>query len=533
MTTAALGLSAPTITTTTSGSGPWGSRISDTAQLTGGSGETGSITFQLYGPENLTCTGAPVAASTVAVNGDGNYFSEGILPDGLGTYDYVASYSGDLNNAPATTVCGDPLETVTVAKGAPAIVTTVSGSTLVGGQLSDAARLSGGYSPHETGSITFNLFGPDDASCSRPPAFTSTVPVEGENRYASSPFTATAPGMYRFTATYSGNAENMGVATACDDPGEAASVLESAGHTTLTVHASPAVFVGEQILGTAILSVPGNPTGVITFQIFGPDDTTCGRGAVTASTRTVNGNGSYSSDPFTPVSPGVYQFVASYSGDASNAAAVSECADLSAAVGVTVPPPVLAKSFNVTRVSGDVLVRPPGAAAGGPARAHARAVGFVRVTQTGTFPIGSSVEVSTGVARLTTAVAGAGGIQSGVFSRGRFEVTQSRDAHGLTELHLYDDPSAVRACTHMGMARAARRRLPKRVIARLHSHVAGHFRTDGRYSSTSAHGTVWETLDRCDGTLTRVLRDSVVVDDFVRHRKVVLHAGRHYLASAP
>ena len=35
---------------------------------------------------------------------------------------------------------------------------------------------------------------------------------------------------------------------------------------------------------------------------------------------------------------------------------------------------------------------------------------------------------------------------------------------------------------------------------------------------------------RCDGTLTRVITDSVVVTDFVRHKTIILHAGQSYLA---
>jgi hypothetical protein len=40
-------------------------------------------------------------------------------------------------------------------------------------------------------------------------------------------------------------------------------------------------------------------------------------------------------------------------------------------------------------------------------------------------------------------------------------------------------------------------------------------------------------VDRCDGTLTRVVSGTVVVRDFTRDRTVVLHAGERYLARAP
>jgi hypothetical protein len=38
--------------------------------------------------------------------------------------------------------------------------------------------------------------------------------------------------------------------------------------------------------------------------------------------------------------------------------------------------------------------------------------------------------------------------------------------------------------------------------------------------------------DRCDGTLTRVRRGTVVVRDFRRRKSIVVHAGHSYLARA-
>jgi hypothetical protein len=45
-------------------------------------------------------------------------------------------------------------------------------------------------------------------------------------------------------------------------------------------------------------------------------------------------------------------------------------------------------------------------------------------------------------------------------------------------------------------------------------------------------GTRWETIDRCDGTLTKVERGTVVVRDFRKRKNVVLKAGKSYLARA-
>ena len=60
----------------------------------------------------------------------------------------------------------------------------------------------------------------------------------------------------------------------------------------------------------------------------------------------------------------------------------------------------------------------------------------------------------------------------------------------------------------------------------------GSFRTHGRHSQATVRGTRWLTVDRCDGTLTRVTSGAVSVRDFRRHRTVLVRAGHSYLARA-
>jgi hypothetical protein len=531
--TSAAALSTPTIATTASGSGPMGGMVGDEAVLTGGSAESGSILFQLFGPGDPTCMGTPVFTSTVTVAGDGRYLSGPFWPSATGAYRFLASYSGDLANAPASTLCSDTGETVTMTPATPTLVTTASGSVPVGRQVSDAALLSGGYL--ESGTITFTLFGPDDATCSLAPAFTQTVPIAYGERYSSSPFTVTRPGTYRFVAAYSGDGQNAPVATACGEQGETVLVTAAPVSPTLTARLSPRAIAGEQIRAAVVLSAPGNPTGTITFRLYGPNDAACSGGAVAASTTAVTGSGSYVSAPYTATVAGVYRFVANYSGDASFGSAASVCTEPNAAVAVEpVPAPILAKTFSVARVSGEVLVGSPSAgSAAAPTRARAASVEYVQVTTPRNFPVGSIVDVRDGSARVTTASNTRGGTQSGVFMGGPFRVVQSGGQRGLTQLVLLDGARAAGVCKRTARSRAVTSsRLPPSVIARLHSQVAGRFRTDARYSSASVHGTVWDTEDRCNGTLTRVHRGVVKVFDYRRHRSVILHAGMSYLAKA-
>jgi hypothetical protein len=97
-----------------------GDSVSDTVVLNTGGNPTGTITFRLYGPDDATCQGTAVYTSVVTVNGDGSYTSGSFTPSVAGTYRWVATYSGDGNNAAAANACNDPNETVVVNPTPPA-----------------------------------------------------------------------------------------------------------------------------------------------------------------------------------------------------------------------------------------------------------------------------------------------------------------------------------------------------------------------------------------------------------------------------
>jgi Bacterial Ig-like domain (group 3) len=112
----------------------------------------------------------------------------------------------------------------------PVLTTQATTPVTLGNPISDTATLSGGDNP--TGTITFNVYGPDDADCSGEPASTSVVDVNGEGDYSSGPFTPLAVGTYRWTAEYSGDANNEAVMSECNAPNEASVVTESTPTST-------------------------------------------------------------------------------------------------------------------------------------------------------------------------------------------------------------------------------------------------------------------------------------------------------------
>ncbi len=396
--------STPTIVTNASSTVPVGGTISDTATLSGGVNPTGTITFNVFGPNNATCTGVPAFTSTTAVNGNGTYPSGSFVTTAAGTYRFIAAYSGDANNAAVTTLCNDPNESVVVGLAAPALVTTASASGAVGGTVSDIATLSGGVNP--TGTITFVLFGPNNATCTGAPIFTSTVTVTGNGNYPSGPFTVTAPGTYSFQASYSGDANNGAIAlTACGAPGENVTVAKAT--PAIVTNASPSVPAGGTITDTATLSGGVTPTGTITFTLFGPNNAGCTGASIFTSTKTVAGNGNYTSDPFTTSAVGTYRWIAAYSGDANNVAVTSGCNDANESVVVTPAAPAI-----VTHASATV-------AAGGAIADTATLSGGTNPTGTITFTLfGPNNAACTGAPIFTSVktVAGNGDYTSGSFT---------------------------------------------------------------------------------------------------------------------
>lgn len=120
----------PTLTTQTPGSVSVGSPTNDSATLSGGNNPTGTITFSLTDPSN-----AIVYTDVVTVSGNGTYSTAamgdnpgGFTPATLGTYQWVAAYSGDALNTPVSTSPGD--EPVTA--GCDQTLQPTSGSVTLG-----------------------------------------------------------------------------------------------------------------------------------------------------------------------------------------------------------------------------------------------------------------------------------------------------------------------------------------------------------------------------------------------------------------
>ena len=202
-------------------------------------------------------------------------------------------------------------------------------------------------------------------------------------------------------------------------------------------------------------------------------------------------------------------------------------------------PPIPGKTFDARVISGEVFVKyPPGT---GP-RAAGASPGFVPLKGAENVPIGAQLDTRTGRVAVTSAADTSGSrAQTSDFYDGVFQVKQSvprkkpKKAKALiTDLVLKGEVPRSQ-CGPLKGARSAgadKKKGPGAVLGQLWGNGKGSFRTSGKYSSATVRGTIWLVQDRCEGTLTKVARGTVRVQDFQRDWTVTVKAGHSYLARA-
>jgi hypothetical protein len=199
--------------------------------------------------------------------------------------------------------------------------------------------------------------------------------------------------------------------------------------------------------------------------------------------------------------------------------------------------PGLGTTFNVS-ATGLVLIKIHGV--------------FIPLTELTKIPNGTIIDALKGTLTLTTALPSGTQhaviaakkkarkkpktkTQKGKFGGAIFKVTQARS--GLATLSLvegaFKGAPSFASCKAKKGGRATIAALSKKTLQLLRgSDNHGKFRTKGRYAAATTRGTIWTIADRCDGTLTHVSKDSVTVNDFVRHKTIIVRAGHSYLAKA-
>jgi hypothetical protein len=185
---------------------------------------------------------------------------------------------------------------------------------------------------------------------------------------------------------------------------------------------------------------------------------------------------------------------------------------------IDAPPPVLRQSSDLAIVSGTIRIRLP----------HSHR--FETLTRAQRIPLGTLVDATHGTVLVVLAQRG-GGTLVGQYWKGEFVLSQSASGAVTAKLQGGDLAACVRPSSRKGpLALTARHRGHRR---QLWSSVHGDFTTRGQWAAGTVRGTEWLTVDSCQGTTIRVVRDTVQVTNLRTHRSVLVHAGHSAFVSAP
>ncbi len=180
--------------------------------------------------------------------------------------------------------------------------------------------------------------------------------------------------------------------------------------------------------------------------------------------------------------------------------------------------PAPGKLAGVKEVQGQVLIKKAGTNK------------FIPLNGQTEIPMGSQVNTLNGTVELTAGLGG-GHTNSADFYQGIFTILQSKARGAFMTLRL--DGGNFGVCGRSSGKALSIEAKSKKPVRKLWGSGKGRFTTRGRYSAATVRGTKWLTVDRCDGTLTQVLRGIVRVRNFHAHKTVNVHAGHSYLARAP
>jgi hypothetical protein len=340
----------PTISTLDGGPVTLGSgaALTDVADLEGGNNPTGTITFNLYAPSDTSFT-SPIYTDVVTVNGNGKYGTSigdnpgGYVPSGIGTltgtYEWLATYSGDSGNLGVISTAGSEPEDVKPASSTAATVikdTATNGmpTGTLGEAVYDTATVTGTPASTPTGTLTYEFFTTIDGSGMHTDG---TVALDSSGGVPDSAATAAlAAGSYSYVAVYSGDTNYAGFTA----PVEPLTIAQGTPSISTTIHnaAGGAAVTAALPLGSAVYdtvafggTVAGfTPGGTVTYNFYTSASPVYGADVPVASVDEPVGTNSPTTGA---LGAGGYSYIAVYNGDSNYASVVGSVEPLTISQG--------------------------------------------------------------------------------------------------------------------------------------------------------------------------------------------------------
>ncbi len=195
----------------------------------------------------------------------------------------------------------------------------VAGNVHGGATISHATRDTGG-------TVTYSVYGNDSCSSTGLVATLGTVKLTDGAVPNSPNWTAGPAGTYYFVAAYSGDASDDASRSTCNS--NPITVVPDATTITVQLSATGSSIGGEIHASAAITGTYIGAAGTVTYDVYNNDACATGSGLVATLGPLTETSGVVPNSPtWAAAGPaGTYYFVAAYSGDASDKAAVSGCA---------------------------------------------------------------------------------------------------------------------------------------------------------------------------------------------------------------
>lgn len=306
----------PSISSTTIPADPADASVTvhDTAQITvdGVDSFSATVAFHLCGPMALTstdlCTSGGVDLGSVPVTANGSYDSADTVVTSAGRYCFRADFSGDATAGVPPSSDSRASECFVVNPVQPTLTTDATdGPVAFGGKIADEVTIantahkpgSGGPAGSNgtinpttlggdaTGSITVKAYGPD--SCDTVAFTSSAITIAGDGTYGGAgtafEFTPSAPGLYVFVASYTGDLPNTLDVTegTCASAPDAEKVVVQQIPTEIAT--TPSAYPQDSAtIKSSVLSDTLPAGGTVIFRLY--DNATC-----TAVDDDVLGNG--------------------------------------------------------------------------------------------------------------------------------------------------------------------------------------------------------------------------------------------------
>jgi hypothetical protein len=250
----------------------------------------------------------------------------------VGTHPITASYAGDSMNGASSSL---PLSQVVNQASTSTTVTATPSPGIAGGPETITATVkvtAGSGTP--TGTVTFTSGTTQLGSAPLAAAGTATITP------------ALAQGSYQIVATYSGDSNNLGSASAP----LALTVVQANTQTALTVSPNPALVQVPITFTAQVLSNGGAPTGSVNFLANGS--------VIGAGTANASGTATFTT---ATLAAGTYSITATYTGDANNGSSTSSptsltiaLANTATAITVTPNPALVGAAVTITaKVTGN------------------------------------------------------------------------------------------------------------------------------------------------------------------------------------